>query len=87
MSRDYSQEALLDLKVWADDPRGVPFWDALREMFRDGISDMRGRARAGDAVRLAYIAAHVDTIEEVLQLTSLIIENHEKKDGEGEKGA
>ena len=76
MPRELTKEALEELKAWRDDPRGGPFWETLQDMARDGIVDIRGRARTGDAVKLAYFAGHVDTVEEINGLVGLIIENH-----------
>jgi hypothetical protein len=80
-----TKEELEDFRVWAEDPRGRIFWGALREMFKDGVSDMRGKARAGDAVANAYFASHVDTLEEVLQLPDLIIKEHAAAAAQEEK--
>lgn len=76
MTTEFSKEQLEDLKAWAADPRGEPFWLTLKDMFKSGVSTMRKHARSGEAVQNAFFASHVDTLEEVLQLPQLIIEDH-----------
>lgn len=87
MSSEFTKEQLDDLKAWARDLRGEPFWQALREMFKSGISRMRKHARDGNAVQNAFFASHVDTLEEVLDLPNIIIEDHaEEARKEAESG-
>lgn len=73
---DFSKEALEDLKTWSKDPKGAPFWATIREMFADGMMDLRAEGRKGDPVKMARFSAHTDTLEEVLDLPALIIQNH-----------
>ncbi len=73
---EFSEEQLEDLKDWAKDPKGEPFWATLRAMFADGIRGMRAAAVSGETVPAARYAGHIDTLEEVLDLPSLIIQNN-----------
>ncbi len=86
MEPRFSQEQLEDLKAWAQDPRGEPFWTVIREMVREGIGQLRVHARHGEPTRSAFYVSHVDTLEEVLDLARLIIEDHADKAQEGKSG-
>lgn len=79
---EFSKESLEDLKAWAKDPKGAPFWETIREMFADGITDLRAEGRKGDAVKMARFSAHTDTLEEILDLPALIIQNHAEGKGD-----
>lgn len=76
MELEFAKEELEDLRAWWEDPRGKPFKQVLREMFAAGVSKMRQHARAGDAVQNAFFASHVDTLEEVLDLPGIIIQDY-----------
>lgn len=85
-----TKEQLEELRAWSRDPRGDIFWLTLREMFKEGVSNMRKHARNGNGVQNAFFASHVDTLEEVLQLPDLIIEENAEKaqqEGAGDKKA
>lgn len=76
---DFSKEDLEEMKAWAKDPKGEPFWQTLREMFADGVHNLRAEARSGDTVKAARWAGHTDTIEEVLDLPALIVQKAAKE--------
>lgn len=84
---DFTKEQLEELAAWAKDPRGEPFWLTLRQLFSSGVSRMRKHAREGNAVQNAFQASHVDTLEEVLDLPRMIIEDHAEEARKEEKGA
>ena len=70
MAAEFSPE---DLREWRKDPNGAPFWKAVNELFAAGITNLRRAAAKGDAVESARHASHVETLEEILGLTDLII--------------
>jgi hypothetical protein len=73
---NFTKEELEDLKTWSKDPKGGPFWATIKQMFADGITDLRAEGRNGDAVKTMAFVAHTDTLEEILDLPSLIIQNN-----------
>ena len=77
---EFTKEDLEDLKAWAKDQKGAPFWATIREMFADGIVDLRAEGRKGDLVKMARFSAHTDTLEEILDLPDLIIQKEGKGD-------
>lgn len=86
MARDFSPE---DLRAWQRDPRGAVFWEELREKFSEGVSKLRATARAGDSASGAYTSGQLDTIEEVLQIPDILIQEQvqEAKDRDNVEGA
>ena len=72
----FSKEDLEELKAWAKDPKGAPFWETIKEMFADGVKDLRAEARGTAGHQVARAAGHLDTLEEILDLPALIIQNH-----------
>jgi hypothetical protein len=73
-----------DLHEWQQDPRGAIFWNTLKEMFPEAISNMRGAVKKGEIQQAAEYQAHAETVEEILQLPSLLIQEM-KQDKEGGK--
>ena len=80
--RDLSKDELEDLKTWSKDTKGGPFWDTIRGMFTDGVLNLRSAAKKGESVESARFAAHIETLEEILDLPSLIIQNHAEEKGD-----
>ena len=79
---EFSREQLEDMKAWAKDPKGAPFWETIKEMFADGVKDLRAEARSGADIHAARSAGHIDTLEEILDLPALIIQNHAEGKGD-----
>lgn len=77
---DFSPEELESLKDWARDARGAPYWTTVREMFAEGVRHLRAHGRSGDATQAARQAGHIDTLEEILDLPALIIQQHAEKE-------
>lgn len=69
-----SDQDLQDLLEWSKDARGDIFWAEIKELFADGMSKLRISSESGNAIDSARYAAHVRTLEEVLQLPRLIIQ-------------
>ena len=70
-----------DLKDWRKDPKGEPFWEAVKDNFARAISNLRNSVRNGDYNKAAYDASQADAAEEMLQLHEVLIK--EQKDAEG----
>lgn len=82
MADEFSPDELIE---WWKDPRGAPFKQELQEMFANRVSGLRSAGRLGDKVLSAMRAAELDTIEEVLQLPDVIIQEQMKSDEDKEK--
>ena len=77
---EFSKEEMEDLKAWSKDPKGAPFWATIKEMFSEGMADLRQAGRKGDAIIMSRFSSHTDTLEEILDLPALIIEKEGKGD-------
>lgn len=78
---DFTEDELENMKAWAKDPKGAPFWATLREMFAEGVHDLRAEARSNtnNTNQVPRLAGHIDTLEEILDLPALIIQNAAKE--------
>jgi hypothetical protein len=71
-----------ELRDWARDPRGTIFWDRIRGMFPEAITNMRLAVKKGLTIEAAAYQAHSETLEEILQMPDLIAQelNAEKEE-------
>jgi hypothetical protein len=79
MAPEFSPE---DLRQWQKDPKGAVFWESIRGMFADGVTNLRRAAAKGDPIESARYASHAETLEEVLNLPDLIIQQHARERAE-----
>lgn len=77
-----------ELKAWAADPRGAPFWEAVLAMGNKRMSGVRTALKAGNQHDQAtHLAGELEAIDEVRQLVDIIIDEYraDQEDKEQEK--
>ncbi|HTG45204.1 MAG TPA: hypothetical protein VK633_11805 [Verrucomicrobiae bacterium] len=74
-----------EFRAWEQDPRGRPFWDAIREMGNRRMSGIRTALKAGHHDQATHLAGELEGIDEVRQLVDLIIEEYRAEQDEKAK--
>lgn len=81
LDQDFDPTALRD---WRKNPDGAVFWREIELMKEDGTMDMRDAIKKGQLADAARFQGHVETLEEILNLVSILIDNR-KKDIEAQR--
>ena len=73
--RNISEFDPQEFREWATDPKGEPFWDAVREMGNRRMTGIRNALKAGNQHDAAtHLAGELEAIDEVRQLVDIIID-------------
>lgn len=80
MSKD--ELTIEDFKEWVKDPRGEPYWEAVKGLLADRAMDVAAMVTKGDLHQAGMSQGAVESLKHVLAMPDEIIE---EKKGDGDE--